>query len=183
MRDSSEDKWSNKKKKIRFESEEDLEDLLNEVEKLFEEFEIEIPEELTHYEGEDEDNTKQYIKGYSIIIDSNKKPIIKKFENVDLKDFKKTLIKKRELITDVIDRHDRISIILEIPKVKEENIRIKCYEKSVEIKAYRKIKDEINKPVSNIMYNKKIKLSTKISPRTLVSKYNNGILELNLTKK
>ena len=27
MRDSSEDKWSNKKKKIRFDSEEDLEDL------------------------------------------------------------------------------------------------------------------------------------------------------------
>ena len=183
MRDSSEDKWSNKKKKIRFESEEDLEDLLNEFEKLFDEFEIEIPEELTHYKEEYEDDTKQYIKGYSIIIGPNKKPVIKKFENIDLKNIKKPLMKEKELITDIIDRNDKINIILEIPKVEKENIKVKCYEKSVEIKAYRKIKKDEEKSSSNIIYDKTIKLSKKILPKTLVSKYNNGILELSLTKK
>lgn len=183
MRDSSEDKWSNKKKKIRFDSEEDLEDLLNEFEKLFDEFEIEIPEELTHYEEEYEDDTKQYIKGYSIIIGPNKKPIIKKFENSDLKNTNKTLMKKKELITDIMDRHDKINIILEIPKVEKENIKVKCDEKSVEIKAYSKIKKDEEKSSSSIIYEKKIKLSKKILPKTLVSKYNNGILELILNKK
>ncbi len=77
-----------------------------------------------------------------------------------------------EPITDVIEAHDLVSVISELPGVTKADIDLRVTEGKVNIKCdtqYRK-------------YLKQVKLSTKVDPTSTTARFNNGVLEVILKR-
>ena len=77
-----------------------------------------------------------------------------------------------EPITDIIERHDSISVITELPGVSKTDIDLRVSQDSLSIRVdtmYRK-------------YLKDIRLSTGVDPSSTTARFNNGILEVILAR-
>jgi len=77
---------------------------------------------------------------------------------------------ERELPVDIFENGERTRIIVELPGVNEEDVRLDLTEDILAISANR----------GNYNYRKNIKLS-RTSERIIGKTYNNGILEITLT--
>jgi len=112
------------------------------------------------------------VYGFKIITMSGGKPIIETFGNVKETAKGPVVEEVREPIVDIFDEQTHILVIVELPGVSKENIKI-----------------DINGDILNLsttdknrQYAKEILLPHKVNVETLKTTYKNGILEIKLEK-
>ncbi len=123
------------------------------------------------------------VYGYSMTIGPDGKPKIREFGNVKspfagtgrigFSYQQPSLSTEREPLVDVSSTDKEVKVIVEMPGIKKENIKINAYEDSVEISS--------NDPQRK--YHKVIDLPPEADIETVRSTYNNGILEVIFNKK
>jgi HSP20 family protein len=128
-----------------------------------------------------------FVYGYSIIIGPDGKPHVKEFGNVKPKvvtEDKATNIQyslnksdislDRELLFDVTSTDKEVKVLLEIPGIKEEDIKINAFDGKIEVKTTNN---------SSKTFHKTLPLPKEAKVKTTRFTYNNGILEITFDKK
>ena len=127
-------------------------------------------------EGEiDLSNLKKGMKGVfgvSIKTAVGGKPIVESFGNVKKTPEGPKVEEEREPLIDVFDEDEEIRIYAEMPGVNEADIKLDLKEDILDISAQ----------TGDRKYHKEILLPAKVQTDTLVSSYNNGILEIKVKK-
>jgi HSP20 family protein len=118
-----------------------------------------------------------FVYGYSVKIGPDGKPEFREFGNIkperrlgrpriDIKE-------KREPLVDTITTNGEVKVIVELPGVQKEDIRLHTTENALTI--------SVDTPQRK--YFKGIELPTKISPKEAKASYKNGVLDVTLQKK
>ena len=148
------------------------EEFERQTEQIFKELEQKMSEKL-RIEDNDYSDVGMFVYEFSINIEKNNKPKIKKIKHVksisEAKSFLEDLYSNEELV-DILENEKEFKIILEILGIKKSEIKIRVTENSIIIFA------------ENQKYWKKISMPKKIKPNLVKSTYNNGILEINVKK-
>ena len=116
------------------------------------------------------------VYGYTIKIGEDGKPIIRKFGNIDAKPGFMggiSVTDEREPLTDIIRGKNTIDILVEIPGVNKEDIKVMANEGSVTITC----------TSEETKYSKRIELPEDADIDTGKSTYRNGILQISFNKK
>ena len=123
------------------------------------------------------------VYGYSMTIGPDGKPRVREFGNVrspssslrgEGGSFTRPLISsEREPLADITTSNTEVKVILEMPGVSKDKIKISAYDNSVEIKS--------NDPQRK--YHQVIDLPPEADIETAKSSYKNGILEITFNKK
>lgn len=146
-----------------FDFDDEFDRIRKEMERMFEEaFKDPIKGEVKGY--------GPYIYGFSMNVGPDGKPIVREFGNVKPK--LKGLRNEREPLVDVIEEKDRITVIVELPGISREDIRLNCTESNLSIK--------VDNPQRK--YNTMIELPAKVRPNSAKANYKNGVLEINLQR-
>lgn len=161
----------------------DYDDFRKGMEKMFQEefkgIEIKAPKELvreyTTPEGAKVREVGPIVYGYSMTIGPDGKPHVKEFGNVKASAMGTSpiLSSEREPLVDISTNDKEIKVIVEMPGVKKENIKVNAYDSSVEIST-----DDPQRK-----YHEVIDLPQEADIETASSRYNNGILEVVFNKK
>ncbi|MEM1579193.1 MAG: archaeal heat shock protein Hsp20 [Archaeoglobaceae archaeon] len=114
---------------------------------------------------------KPIVRGFSIRIGPDGKPEIREFGTKPL--IKETGIEERKPLVDVIETDNEVQVIAEMPGVRKEDIELKATERSLEIRA----EGETRK------YHEIVNLPAEVDPDSAKARYNNGVLEVTLTKR
>ena len=150
----------------------------------FKNIENRIPKDLVkEYETPEGGKVREVgpiVYGYSMTIGPDGEPNIREFGNVKSPfsgrgffEPQSPISAEREPLVDVSSTDKEIKVIVEMPGIKKENIKINTYEDSVEITS--------NHPQRK--YHKVIDLPPEADIETVRSTYNNGILEVIFNKK
>lgn len=161
----------------------DYDDFRKEMEKMFQEefkdIETKAPKELvreyTTPEGSKVREVGPIVYGYSMTIGPDGKPRVKEFGNVKASKMGAApiLSPEREPLVDITTNDKEVKVIVEMPGVKKENIKVNAYDSSVEIST-----DDPQRK-----YHEVIDLPPEADIETASSRYNNGILEVVFNKK
>ena len=165
----------------------EFDDMQREMERMFEEqfgdIQSKAPNELVREyqtpEGEKVREVGPIVYGYSMTIGPDGKPHVREFGNVKslggagLGGIKPQILPEREPLADVNTTDNEVKVILEMPGIKKEDIKINAYEGSVEV-----IADNPQRK-----YHKTIELPKDADIETSRSTYNNGVLEVIFNKK
>jgi HSP20 family protein len=163
---------------------EDIEDVFGQMEdfmaKEFGELSEKAPEDLvrerTLPSGAKVKEWGPFVYGYSMTVGPEGKPQIREFGNIkpgrqmgrprlDVKE-------KREPLADVISTNGEIQVIVELPGVAKEDIKLHGTEDTITV--------SVETPKRK--YYKKLELPDKIDATTAKSKYINGVLEVTVKK-
>ncbi len=146
----------------------------------FKDIETKVPKELvkeyTTPEGAKVRKVGPIVYGYSMTIGPDGKPHIKEFGNVRppaLGETSKMIRSEREPLVDITTTDKDVKVVIEMPGVKKENIKINAYNSSVEVTT-----DDPSR-----RYHEVIDLPPEADIETAKSNYNNGILEITFNKK
>ncbi len=168
----------------------EFDDIQEEVTRMFNTFNdisTNAPKELVREyqtdEGEKVRKVGPIVYGYSMTVGPDGKPHVREFGNV--KSFgsgnkgsryenKPQISAEREPLADVNSTENEVKVILELPGIKKEEIKINAFEGSVEV-----IADNNN---AQRKYHKTIELPQEANIETARSTYNNGILEVTFDK-
>jgi HSP20 family protein len=168
----------------------DFEDMEKEMERMFNQFNdisTNAPKELIReYETSEGGKVREVgpiVYGYSMTIGPDGKPRIREFGNVKptsvrrsmgrIGESKPRISAEREPLSDVNITDKEVKVVLEMPGIKKEDIKINAYDGAVEV-----IADNAQRK-----YHKTIDLPEDIDFETARSSYNNGILEVTFDKK
>jgi HSP20 family protein len=116
------------------------------------------------------------VYGYSMIVGPDGKPRIREFANVKpsrlgLGGFTKPEIRSEtEPLADVTNTDKEIKVVVELPGVSKDKIKVNAYDNMVEVKPQMK-------------YHRTIEIPAETDIETAKSNYNNGILEITFKKK
>lgn len=152
-----------------------FEDAIRNVEKM--------PQDLVReYETPEGGKVKEVgpiVYGYSVTIGQDGKPQVREFGNVrppSLAANVKTpeLTAEREPLADVVTTDKEIKVVVEMPGVRKEDVKINVFDSSVEIATTEKAQKK---------YHTVIELPPGADTGTAKSTYNNGILEVMFSKK
>ena len=120
------------------------------------------------------------VYGYSMTIGPDGKPHVREFGNIksfgekgEGKEINPQISAEREPLADVNSTENEVKVVLEMPGIKKEDIKINAYDGAVEV-----IADNPQRK-----YHKTIELPKDADIETARSKYNNGILEVTFDKK
>jgi HSP20 family protein len=170
-----------------------FEEMRREMERMFEEqfkgFESAVPKDLVReYETPEGGKVREVgpiVYGYSMTIGPDGKPRVREFGNVRSPSsslsgggvggsFTRPLISsEREPLADVTTSSTEVKVVLEMPGVSKDKIKISAYDNSVEIKS-----DDPQRK-----YHQVIDLPPEADIETAKSNYRNGILEITFKKK
>ncbi len=165
----------------------EFDEMRNQMERTFSEpfknIENRVPKDLVkEYETPEGGKVREVgpiVYGYSMTIGPDGKPNIREFGNVKSPFAGRGLFEQpsisseREPLVDISSTDREVKVIVEMPGIKKENIKINAYENSVEI-----ISDDPQRK-----YHKVIDLPQEADIETVKSIYNNGILEIVFNKK
>ena len=161
----------------------DYDDFRKDMEKMFEQefkgMETKAPKELvreyTTPEGAKVREVGPIVYGYSMTIGPDGKPHVKEFGNVKASTMGTSpiLSSEREPLVDINTNDKEVKVIVEMPGVKKENIKVNAYDSSVEIST-----DDPQRK-----YREVIDLPPEADIETASSRYNNGVLEVVFNKK
>jgi HSP20 family protein len=167
------------------------EEMENEMSRLFgkiSDIQNNAPKELVReYQTPDGGKVREVgplVYGYSMTIGPDGKPKVREFGNVRSngqrnllasagKGAKPQISPEREPLVDVNSNDKEVKVVLEIPGVKKEDIRINAHDGAVEVTASN----------SQRKYHKTIDLPQDANTETAKSTYNNGVLEITFGKK
>jgi HSP20 family protein len=154
-----------------------------EFEDAFKNIESKAPKDLVkEYDAPGGGKVKEYgpfVYGYSMTIGPDGKPKVREFGNVKSPFssggfFTKPLISsEREPLADVTTADKEVKVVIEIPGVSKENIKINVYGTSV----------EVNTTGTERKYHEVIEIPPDTDIETASSTYKNGILEITFKKK
>jgi HSP20 family protein len=126
------------------------------------------------------------VYGYSMTVGPDGKPKVREFGNVKShgqmglglgaagnKGANSPISAEREPLVDINTTDKEVKVVMEMPGVKKEDIKINAYDEAVEVTA--------NGPQSK--YHKTIELPQEANTETAKSVYHNGILEITFNKK
>ncbi len=171
----------------------DFDDIHKEMNRMFDVFNDisnNAPKELVReYETKEGGKVREVgpiVYGYSMTIGSDGKPHVREFGNI--KSLNDSSVKKigtqpdnisqisaeREPLVDVNMTDKEVKVVVEMPGIRKEDIKIKAYDSQVEVTTS---KDAQRK------YHKNIELPELAEIETARSVYNNGILEITFDKK
>jgi len=136
-----------------------LPDMRSRIKRLFEE-----AKDSSHSPG----FSGSYVYGFTMNFAGDGNPVFEEFGNVSPYGVHGYM----EPITDVIEKYDSVSVIVELPGVAKEDIDLRSTVESVFIK--------VDTPFRK--YTKDVKLSCRVRPESAVAKYNNGVLEVTLKR-
>jgi len=167
------------------------EEMENEMSRIFGQFsdiQTNAPEELVReYQTADGAKVREVgplVYGYSMTIGPDGKPKVREFGNIKSngqgtlsasvgKAARPQISSEREPLVDVNSNDKEVKVVLEIPGVKKEDIRINAHDGAVEVTA--------SNPQRK--YHKTIDLPQDANTETAKSKYHNGVLEITFGKK
>jgi HSP20 family protein len=160
---------------------------MNRMFNVFNDISSNAPKDLVReYETSDGAKVREVgpiVYGYSMTIGPDGKPHVKEFGNVKtgkniagqyLGIQKPQISSEREPLSDVTTTDKEVKVVLEMPGIKKEDIKINAYEQKVEIKTA---------DSSARKYHKVLNLPKSADIETARSTYNNGILEVTFDKK
>jgi HSP20 family protein len=117
-----------------------------------------------------------FVYGYSMTVGPDGKARIREFGNVKAETQKGQpkldLKEKREPLVDVLTTDDEVKIIVELPGVSKDDIKLTGTEDSLAVSV----------DTTERKYYKKLGLPAKADPKTAESKYINGVLEITIKK-
>lgn len=119
---------------------------------------------------------RRYTWGFSIVIPPGGPPRIYPFGNVRPSEKKKGKIERTEEfepLASVYEEDGLVKVVIDLPGVDEESIKIDAHEDKVIVRAQG----------MDRKYYKEIELPTKVDPNSVDASYRNGILELSFKKK
>ena len=167
-----------------------FDDMHKEMDRMFNVFNDiskDAPKELVgEYQTSDGANVREVgpiVYGYSMTIGPDGKPHVKEFGNVkgagehnlgQHLGAKPQISAEREPLSDITSTDNEVKVILEMPGIKKEDIKINAYDEKVEIKT----SDNAQRK-----YHKILDLPKQADLETARSTYNNGILEVTFDKK
>lgn len=158
-----------------------IEETQREIERDFKDIEKNIPKDLVREyktaEGGKAREVGPMVYGYSMTVGPDGKPRIREFGNVKrpsrFGEFRPEIAGEMEPMIDVVTTDKDVRVVVEMPGVDKDKIRIDAYDRVVEVKS----EDPKRK------YHRKIDLPEGADAETAKSKYNNGILEITFDKK
>jgi HSP20 family protein len=168
-----------------------LDEMRREMQRMFEEqfrdIETKVPKELLREyqtaEGGKVREVGPLVYGYSMTIGPDGKPKVREFGNIRspfrlgatgiTSGAEPIITDEREPLADVITSDNEVKVVVEIPGVNKENIKINAYDNSLEIMT--------NDPQKK--YHRVIDLPQEADIETVKSTYKNGILEIVFNKK
>ena len=136
-------------------------------EEMLKKLEEEMPEESNNRYG-------PFIYGFSYTKEPGKEPEIKEFGNIKSANRKLEPFPggEREPLADVIEQEDTYEVVVELPGVEKENLRLHATDGSLEIKTE-----------DGIKFFKVISFETPVRPETAKATYKNGVLSVRLQKR
>ncbi len=168
----------------------DIHKEMNRMFDVFNDISNNAPKELVReYETKEGGKVREVgpiVYGYSMTIGSDGKPHVREFGNI--KSLNDSSVKKigtqpdnisqisaeREPLVDVNLTDKEVKVVVEMPGIRKEDIKVKAYDSQVEVTTS---KDAQRK------YHKNIELPELAEIETARSAYNNGILEITFDKK
>ena len=151
------------------------------ITKEFEELSKRAPEDLQR-EQILPDGTKvkswgPFVYGYSVTVGPDGKPKVREFGNfkadtrlgkphMDVKE-------EREPLTDIIDADTKVRVIVELPGVEKDDIKLSGTNDKLTISV----------DTTQRKYFKEVKLPCKVDSKKATSQYNNGVLDVTIPKK
>jgi HSP20 family protein len=153
------------------------ETITKEFEKLSEIAPEALQREQTLPDGTTVKTAGPFVYGYSVTIGPDGKPKVKEFGNfkaetqlgkphMDVKE-------KREPLADVIDGDGQVRVIVELPGVEKEDIKLSGTDDTLTISV-----DNAERK-----YFKEVKLPAKVDSKKATSNYKNGVLDITVPKK
>jgi len=167
---------------------EEMEDEMSRILGHFSDIQANAPKELVkEYQTPDGAKVREVgplVYGYSMTIGPDGKPKVREFGNVKSdgqrnllasagKGSKPQISSEREPLVDINSNDKEVKVVLEMPGVKKEDIRINAHDESVEVTA--------SNPQRK--YHKTIDLPQDANTETAKSTYHNGVLEITFGKK
>jgi HSP20 family protein len=167
----------------------DMEDMMREMEEMmernFEQFRSRIPEELKRErrlpDGSTVPEWGPFVYGYSMTVGPDGKPKIREFGNVKPSSDAETcglnqpcldVKQEREPLVDIVDTNGEIKVIVELPGVEKEDIKLSGTEYKLTI--------SVDTPEHK--YFKEIEIPAKIDPKNAQTSYKNGVLQITVPK-
>jgi HSP20 family protein len=167
----------------------DIEDMMREMEEMmereFSQFKTRIPNDLKRERKLPDGSTipewGPFVYGYSMTIGPDGKPKIREFGNIKPSSDPETcginqpcldVKEEREPLVDIVDTDGEIKVIVELPGVEKEDIKLSGTENKLTI--------SVEAPERK--YFKEIKVPAKIDPKKAKTSYKNGVLEVTLAK-
>lgn len=155
---------------------------------VFDDISTNAPKELIReYQTQEGDKVREVgpiVCGYSMTIGPDGKPHVREFGNIkslgaDSKKIGQYLGKpqisaEREPLSDVNTTDKEVKLVLEMPGIRKEDIKINAYDSQVEV---------ITVDNAQRKYHKNVELPEEADIETARSTYNNGILEVTFDKK
>jgi HSP20 family protein len=127
----------------------------------------------------DERITKRgpYAYGFSMTTGPDGKPIIKEYGNIEpTRQPSKAQIKKikteTEPLIDILEQDKEVAIVAQLPGVKKEDIHVHVTETQTTI--------SVDTPEHS--YHKKLQLPAIVEPKSAITSYKNGVLQIRLQK-
>jgi HSP20 family protein len=117
------------------------------------------------------------VYGYSVTIGPDGKPQVKEFGNVRPPIAGATspqLTSEREPLADIVTTDNEVKVIVEMPGINKEDIKVRAYDNSVEISTSEKAQRK---------YHRMVEIPTDADTNTIKSAYKNGILEITFSKR
>jgi HSP20 family protein len=174
----------------------EFDEMQREMQRMYDQFtdiQSNAPKELVReYQTKEGNKVREIgpiVYGYSMTIGSDGKPHVQEFGNVKpsassssgsggfssatgLK-VRPEITAEREPLADVNVTDNEVKVVLEMPGVNKENIKVNAYDDSIEV-----LSDDPHRK-----YHKTIKIPQEVDIETAKSSYNNGILEVTFNKK
>ena len=162
-----------------------MRDMETEVQDMFKNMESKTPKDLVReYETPGGGKVREYgpyVYGYSMTIGPDGKPKVREFGNVKATGhaggfFRTTPVisSERQPLADVTTTDKDVKVVVEMPGVGKENIKVNAYNSSIEISTTE------NAPRK---YHEVIEIPEEADIGSAKSTYNNGILEITFKKK
>lgn len=144
--------------------------LIDSFEKVMEEGKEEITQtgEIKGFPGK-----AKGVYGFSVKMGIGGTPVVEKFGNIKETEMGVEVEETRDPLTDVIEEENKVSVIIEIPGVDEDKIKTEIKGDILNIEAHNKDRK----------YAKEILLPCVVNEKDIKYSYNNGILEITLSKK
>jgi HSP20 family protein len=156
------------------------------MEKEFKEFTTRIPKDLirerTLPDGSTAKEWGPFVYGYSMTIGPDGKPQVREFGNIEpsprnepfgTRRPRLNVKEEREPLVDVISTNNEVKVVVELPGVEKNDIKVYGTDKVLTISV----------DVPQRKYYKEIDLPALVDPKTAKSVYKNGVLEITLAKK
>lgn len=160
-----------------------FDEMRREMEREFEDMEKRVPKNLireyTTPEGGKVREVGPVVYGYSMTVGPDGRPKVREFGNVKRSRLgfggmsRPEVIGEIEPLVDVSNTDNEVKVVVEMPGVSKDKIKINAYGNTVEVKS----EDPERK------YHRTIEIPPETDIETAKSAYNNGILEITFNKK